>query len=363
MRFTAIVFILFFSALILLMPASADEITDSMIENVNPEEGLQEDVLDQIGTFSVNHSNSLGKMLSRLLEHAWKDWNLLGLRDCLRSVGIILASAVFCMMLSQDDGGGKILGSAACLAVVGCCITNLHSMIGLGIDTVNKIHAYVKPLLPGLASMIVASGSVSRGHALYGLSAWFLETMIAVISGILVPIIYLHAAMSAAESLLQQSNLSRLRDFLKWLITTGLRWILFGFTGFLTATGLFSGTSDAQKVKAARYALSGMVPVVGSMVSDTSQSVVSAANIIKNSVGTYGMLAVLAICAAPFLQLWIQYFLLKFTAAICGILGADRVAGLIEHLSQSMGMVVGMIGVCCILVLLILALCIMVVSP
>ena len=110
MRFTAIVFILFFSALILLMPASADEITDSMIENVNPEEGLQEDVLDQIGTFSVNHSNSLGKMLSRLLEHAWKDWNLLGLRDCLRSVGIILASAVFCMMLSQDDGGGKTPG-------------------------------------------------------------------------------------------------------------------------------------------------------------------------------------------------------------------------------------------------------------
>ena len=53
---------------------------------------------------------------------------------------------------------------------------------------------------------------------------------------------------------------------------------------------------------------------------------------------------------------------MKLTAALCGLFGSDRVGALTEKLSESMGMVVGVTGACCLMTLLILALCVRTVS-
>ena len=70
------------------------------------------------------------------------------------------------------------------------------------------------------------------------------------------------------------------------------------------------------------------------------------------------MAAVLAICLGPFLKLWVHYLTLKLAGALCGTIGAGRVSGLLEKLSETMGVVVSMTGVSCVLALLVLVLCV-----
>ena len=76
------------------------------------------------------------------------------------------------------------------------------------------------------------------------------------------------------------------------------------------------------------------------------------AGVMKNSVGVYGMLAILAIWIGPFLQIAMQYILLKATAALCGVFGNKGTTGLIQDFSGVMGLLLAMTGTVCLLFLI-----------
>ena len=87
-----------------------------------------------------------------------------------------------------------------------------------------------------------------------------------------------------------------------------------------------------------------MVPVVGSILADASESLLAGAGLIRSSAGLFGMLAVFAMAAGVFLRLGAFYLALKITGAI----GADAVckqhAALISNLSSAMGYMLAIAG-------------------
>ena len=132
----------------------------------------------------------------------------------------------------------------------------------------------------------------------------------------------------------------------------GLRVVLFVFTGYLTVTGVISGSADAAAVRATKAAVSGMVPVVGSILSDASETLLASASALKSSMGVFGMLAVLAICLTPFLKIGAQYLLLKGTAAVSGTIGMPQQVKLVKHAATAMGYLLAMTGACALMLLI-----------
>ena len=128
--------------------------------------------------------------------------------------------------------------------------------------------------------------------------------------------------------------------------------LLLIFVAYLSVSGVIAGTTDAVAIKAAKFAVSGMVPVVGGILSDAAETVLAGAGILKNSVGVVGMLAVLAICVVPFLQLGIHYLAYKFTAALTATISESRMAGLVSAIGGAFGLVLGMTGACALLLLI-----------
>lgn len=121
--------------------------------------------------------------------------------------------------------------------------------------------------------------------------------------------------------------------------------MLYIFTGYLAITGIISGTGDAVAIKAAKLALSGMVPVVGSIMSDASETVLASAMLVRNCAGTFGLLAVLAVCLGPFLKIAGSYLMMKLTAAVCVAVGTPPLIKQIDALSKAMGYLLAMTGV------------------
>ena len=320
----------------------------------DPEAGLTDAERELIGDFDPNAAPALGVLLRGLLENL----DLLDLDGCLRVLGVCLAAAVLCQVFGSEGESGRLASTAACLCVSAACVGSLHGMLAAGTETITRTHEYVRLLLPGMTVLGTVSGHAGAAGAVHSGAAIFFDVLLALLSGVLVPLVRTHAALCAADALLPESRLGKLRDFLKWLLTTLLKWVLYGFSAFLTASGLFAATVDAQKLRAARTVLSGMAPAAGGLVSEAAQSVLSAAETLKNAVGVYGMAAVLAICLGPFLKLWVHYLTLKLAGALCGTIGAGRVSGLLEKLSETMGVVVSMTGVSCVLALLVLVLCV-----
>ena len=117
-------------------------------------------------------------------------------------------------------------------------------------------------------------------------------------------------------------------------------------------TGVVSGSADAVRLKATKLTISGMVPVVGSILSDASESILVGAGIMKNTVGVYGLLVILALWIEPFLTIGLQYLLLKATVAICETFDTKDVSGVIKSFSTAMGLILAMTGTVCLMFLI-----------
>lgn len=86
-------------------------------------------------------------------------------------------------------------------------------------------------------------------------------------------------------------------------VKTALRAAVAAFTAYLTLTGLLAGAADEMTLKAAKSVISTAIPVVGGMISEASQAVLTSAALIRNSAGIFGLLAVLAVGLGRFCRL------------------------------------------------------------
>ena len=124
------------------------------------------------------------------------------------------------------------------------------------------------------------------------------------------------------------------------------------FTGFITITGAVSGAADASAIKAMKVTISGMVPVVGSIISDASETILVSAGLLKNAAGVYGIVAILAVFIGPFLRIGVQYIMLKITTAICSVFGVKRPINLLKDFTAGMGMILAMTGTVCMILMI-----------
>lgn len=92
--------------------------------------------------------------------------------------------------------------------------------------------------------------------------------------------------------------------------------------------------------------------MVGSILSDATETVLAGASAVRSTVGVAGLLAIFAIAAAPFFKIGLQYFLLKLTAALCGVVGQENHTALTESFAQAMGLLLAATGTCCLMQLL-----------
>ena len=65
---------------------------------------------------------------------------------------------------------------------------------------------------------------------------------------------------------------------------------------------------------------------------------------IRQAVGSFGLLAVTSVLLAPFLQAGARYLLLKGAAAVSSELAEKRIARLLQRISESMALMMGCIG-------------------
>ena len=67
--------------------------------------------------------------------------------------------------------------------------------------------------------------------------------------------------------------------------------------------------------------------------------------------GIYFVVVVVALWIRPFIEIGAQYIMLKFTAGVCGMLGAKSPVKLISYFSAAMGLLLAMTGTVSILLM------------
>lgn len=266
--------------------------------------------------------------------------------------------AIFCTVLivsviqSVPGASCRSVNLVGALVICTLLLGSFNSFINLAGDTVAQLSDYGKLLLPVMTSALAAQGGVTTSTALYTGTAIFDTILSSLIAKLLIPMIYLFLALAASKCAVGEELLKKLGDQLKGIMTWSLKTILYIYTGYISITGVISGTTDAAALKAAKLTISGAVPVVGGILSDASEAVLVSAGTVKNAAGLYGMFAILAIWIGPFLRIGIQHLVLKATGAVCGIFGSKEIMALISDFSAAMGFLVAMTGTVCLMLLI-----------
>ena len=330
---------LFLIVLVLAMPVSALEITAPEVPEAGRElmpsgtssfgAGLLEVLQDAIGYFQPELQQAGGV--------------------CACVIGVVMVTSILETLPGSRPGTVELAGTVAIAVLL---LNASDTLIGLGTETVRQVSEYGKLLLPVMTAAMAAQGGVTTASALYTGSAFFNSLLSGLIVSVLTPMVYLFLALSVCGGAVGEDTLKKLRDSAKGAMVWTLKTILYIFTGYIGITRVVSGTTDAAALKAAKLTISGVVPVVGSILSDASEAVLVGAGTVKNAAGIYGLLAVLAVWLGPFVKIGTHYLMLKLTAGLCGIFGNKRMSELVNDFSVAMGFVVAMTGAVCLMLMI-----------
>lgn len=320
---------------------------------VLPVKGAELEVpgLDQVWEtakdYGVSPEDSLDDGLSNLLTDALGQVGLLfraSLSTAMKLVVVVLLCSMAECIRAGEEQGLRAVTIAGALAITALTMTDMAVMIGLGRDTLGRMESFSQFLLPAMAVLTAATGNVTAAAVRQGATVLFSQLLITAMDRVLVPLVYAFAAVSCAHAAVGNPGLKRLADMLKSAVTFFLTALLLAFVGYLTASGAIAGNVDAAALKAAKMAISRVIPVVGGILADASESVLAGAGVLKGTVGAAGLVVVLAICLTPFLRLALQYLVYKGAAALCATVAQPQLSGLIDAIGSAFGLVLGMTG-------------------
>lgn len=286
---------------------------------------------------------------------------LLQIIDVLRpeyNDALAISLSLICIVLiistiQNFEGSTKYIAEyVGAISVASIMLLNANAMIQLGAKTISEMGEYGKLFIPVMTAAMAAEGKITTSAAIYTGAMFFSSVSSTLIANVFLPSVYFYIALSVANSAIGEDILKNMRDVLKHLISWFLKILLTIFTTYIGISGAVSGTTDAAALKATKVTISSFVPVVGGILSDASEAVLVSIGLAKNAAGIYGIIAILAIFLEPFFRIGIQYFALKITSGICSIFGSKRICDLICDFSTAMGLLLGMTGTVCVLLLI-----------
>lgn len=322
-------------------------------------DGLDAETQELLGDASPTQTADFTKTLYSIFSNAVTGAES-SLREAVRTACVLLLTVMLCGFAENMNGrfSPRLCTMAGALGITAACTRDLTGMMGLAAETIERITAYCTLSLPVMASTAAASGALTSGTVLYTAANLFSDVLLQVMKRLLVPTVYAFAAVACAECACAQPKLGKLRELLGWVITNGMKLLMYGFTGFLTVSGIFSAGADEAAVKAAKSAVSVMLPVVGGIVSDAADSVLAGAKLLRSTVGVFGLLAALAVGLLPFFRIAAHYLALKLAAAVGGTVGSSELSSLLSSLASAMGFMLAMVG-CAVLMAMVSFVCFM----
>lgn len=308
------------------------------------------------GDFSLDYSS----LWQSVLALVWEEGKVM-----LPAFAVILAVTLLCGVLNSVKNGflkstmTDIIHFAAYLSVGAVLLSVLISVLQAGFSAIGSMQRQMQIIYPILLTLMAASGgAVSAG--IYRPAVAFLSSAVCeMFTAVVLPTSVVVIVLTFVGSLSDEVRTSKLGDFFKsvnkWLI--GLALGLLGI--FLTVQGITAAQYDGISLRAAKYLVSGSVPIVGGFLSGGLDLVLAGSALIKNAVGSFAVFLLFGAILRPVLLFAAFQLFLRLSAAVAEPVGG-RISAFLSRLASDCGFFLA--GLCCIAFLYFLTLILLVCS-
>ena len=333
-----------------ILPVSAAEIDTAgtppaagLIEELVPEE--MEQLLEGSGFPSVTEIITMTPADFWELTKQYISESFYGMRSAFFS---ILAICLLCGMLSSlTPSGGDATGAAVEMVAVLCISATVSVQI---VDCVTRVGNslqncayFMLSFTPILAVLLAAYGLPATAGVYNLLVLGACQIISQVVSAGLVPAAGAYVALCISAGVSGNKGLWSIASAVKKISSWVLSLMMTVFAGFLTLQGFMSSGTDNLTIHTTKFLVGNLVPVVGSAISDALGAAQGSIQLIKNAVGTAGIVVVLL----TFLPILIEVVLWRMAlglAAACGeIMGVGSVSKLLASFADVMAVLCAVI--------------------
>ena len=252
---------------------------------------------------------------------------------------VICAVSVLCGILGRfkssfaEKGTSKMIFFVGYSAVLVLILTSLTGIVKDCSSTVHSLQSQMQAIFPVLLTLIATSGG-SVSVAVYQPAVLFLsEIIVDIVAGIVFPLAAMICVLNMVGNMSQEIKLKNFSNLFAAVIKWVLGLSLAAFTVFLTVQGITSATYDGLSFKAAKYAVSNTVPIIGSFLGSGFDLVIAGSVLIKNSVGSCGIFLLVIVLIVPLVQLIAYNLFLKLAAAVTEPIGDADISNFLSSLS------------------------------
>ena len=282
------------------------------------------------GDFSVDYTNVLSAILSLAFQQLS---GLLPVFCAIASIAILCGLMQHFKSSFAENGTSRLIFFVGYAAVLVLILSSLAGIIGDGVAAVGSMQKQMQAVFPVLLTLIATSGG-SVSVAVYQPAVLFLsEVIVNVISGIVFPLASLICVLNMVGNMSKEIKLKKFSSFFASIIKWVLGITLAAFTVFLTIQGITSATYDGLSFKAAKYAVSNSVPIIGGFLGSGFDLIIAGSVLIKNSVGSCGILLLVLVIGVPLIQFIVYNLFLKLSAAVVEPIGDSEISDFLSSLS------------------------------
>ncbi|MBP3039762.1 stage III sporulation protein AE [Bacillaceae bacterium Marseille-Q3522] len=256
-------------------------------------------------------------------------------------LGSLLILTIFSMFLqSMQNAFEKSTVSKAAYAVVYMvlmilALNSFHLAITYANEAISTMISFILALIPLLLALMASSGGIVSAAFFHPIILFLMNISGVFIQSIVLPLLFLSTLLSLVSTLSDQYKVTQLAGMLKnWSI--GLLGVFLTiFLGVMSVQGASAAITDGVAIKTAKYLAGNFIPVIGRMFTDTTDTVISASILLKNTVGIAGVAILFFIVAFPAIKILLISFTFKFSAAILQPLGGGPVIQCLDIISKS----------------------------
>jgi stage III sporulation protein AE len=233
-----------------------------------------------------------------------------------------------------ESGVSKMAFYAQFILIGGISITIFSQIFTEGIRLVNNISGFCSDFFPVLFFLLTALGGITSVNLLKPTAAALTGAISMFVKTLIMPMLIMYCIFVVINSISSQIKFSGFISLTKSIIKWALGIAFIVFLGVVALQGLLGAGFDGISIKAAKYTIDKIVPIIGGMFSDTVDMLIACSLLIKNAVGVAGILILAGMILVPVFNLLAQYFLFKFAGAVIEPMGDGNIASFLKGISD-----------------------------
>lgn len=321
---------LLIALLFLALPARAGELEEGL-ENVLDSLSISEfqKAVDSVTAEPINVKDTALKLargeitwdFGKLMESLGNSL-LSALTGSLWRITRVLVPAVLCGILMHMRGAfardavAEISRYVCFLLVAVFMVQDLTEHIALAQRTIDLLSGAMQNLFPLLLTLLAAVGGTASAAFFQPAVVAASGTMTSLIRNVTMPFAVGAAVLIILDHVSENLHVSRLASLFKQMANWTLGVSFTVFIGVTMVQGLGTAAVDGVSIRTAKYAIDNFVPIVGGMFADTVDTLVGCSLLIKNALGTTGLMVLVGICISPMIQALCAVLIYRLCAAI-----------------------------------------------